>query len=104
MATRNLQPVASVHSVVVDATSAVAPVARLSLLPLAGTRMARRITLAIDIGHQLIRAVQVRPGRPGRPARAVATIFERLPAGLSEDDAEGVGRCLAKAMETAGMS
>lgn len=66
--------------------------------------MARRITLAIDIGHRLIRAAQVRPGRPGRPARVVATIFERLPEDLAEDDAEGVGRCLARAMDTAGMS
>lgn len=66
--------------------------------------MARRITLAIDIGHQLIRAAQVRPGRPGRPARVVATIFERLPVGLDEDDAAGVGRRLAAAMDLAGMT
>lgn len=66
--------------------------------------MARRITLAIDIGHHVIRAAQVRPGRPGRPARVVATIFERMPPELSEDDHGGVGRRLAAAMDLAGMT
>jgi hypothetical protein len=66
--------------------------------------MARRISLAIDIGHHLMRAAQVRPGGPGRPARVMATVFERLPEDLDREDAAGVGRRLATAMDAAGMS
>jgi hypothetical protein len=66
--------------------------------------MPRRISLAIDIGHHLMRAAQVRPGGPGRPARVTATVFERLPEDLDREDAAGVGRRLAAAMDEAGMS
>ncbi len=66
--------------------------------------MARRISLAIDIGHHLMRAAQVRPGGPGRPARVTSTLFERMPEDLDREDAAGVGRRLAEAMEAAGMS
>jgi len=66
--------------------------------------MARRISLAIDIGHRLMRAAQVRPGGPGRPARVTATMFERMPEDLDREDAAGVGRRLASAMDAAGMS
>lgn len=66
--------------------------------------MARRITLAIDIGHRLIRAAQVRPGGPARPAQVVATVFERIPDDLDVEDAGDVGRVLSSAMKSAGMS
>lgn len=64
-------------------------------------RMPRRITLAIDLGHHVLRAAQV---RPGRTCRVVSTLFERMPDDLDRDDAVAVGRCLAAAMARAGMS
>ena len=66
--------------------------------------MARRISLAIDIGHHLMRAAQVRPGGPGRPARVTATMFERMPPELDREDAAGIGRRLAAALDAAGVS
>jgi hypothetical protein len=66
--------------------------------------MQRRISLAIDIGHHLMRAAQVRPGGPGRPARVTGTVFERMPEDLDRKDATGIGHRLAAAMNEAGMS
>ncbi|MBC02885.1 MAG: hypothetical protein CMJ34_06240 [Phycisphaerae bacterium] len=63
--------------------------------------MSRRIALAIDLGHNLLRAAQVKPGRPDR---VISTLFERLPDSVDMDDTEAVGRALAKAMTRAGMS
>ena len=63
--------------------------------------MPRRITLAIDLGHHVLRAAQV---RPGRPCRVVSTLFERMPEELDRSDAGAVGRTLAGAMSRAGMT
>lgn len=63
--------------------------------------MPRRLSLAIDLGHNLLRAAQVKPGRPDR---VVSTLFERLPDSVDPDDAEAVGRALSEAMARAGMS
>ena len=63
--------------------------------------MPRRLSLAIDLGHNLLRAAQVKPGRPDR---VVSTLFERLPESVDSDDAEAVGRALSEAMTRAGMS
>ena len=63
--------------------------------------MSKRLSLAIDLGHNLLRAAQVKPGRPDR---VISTLFERLPDSVDIDDAEAVGHALAKAMARAGMS
>ena len=63
--------------------------------------MPRRLSLAIDLGHNLLRAAQVKPGRPDR---VVSTLFERLPDAVEPDDAEAVGRALSEAMSRVGMS
>ena len=63
--------------------------------------MSKRISLAIDLGHNLLRAAQVKPGRPDR---VISTLFERLPDSVDIDDSEAMGRALAKAMTRAGMT
>ena len=63
--------------------------------------MPRRITLAIDLGHHVLRAAQV---RPGRPCRVISTLFERMPDELDRADAKAVGRTLAGAMSRASMT
>ena len=69
--------------------------------PRTNLQMSKRLCLAIDLGHNLLRAAQVKPGRPDR---VISTLFERLPDSVDMDDTEAVGRALAKAMSRTGMS
>jgi hypothetical protein len=64
------------------------------------SRMARKIQLAVDVGHRALRAVKI---RPGRRTTLAATVFEAIPDNVASDDCAAIGAALRAAMERAGL-
>ena len=62
--------------------------------------MARKIQLAVDVGHRALRAAKI---RPGRRTSLAATVFEAIPDSVASDDAAAIGAALGAAMGRAGL-